>query len=301
MNDLPIFVLLALSFIGTVVVYVADGLAAKNINKTTADNYFYLMMKGLICGISVLIICGGVGKTSAFSLILGAVFSIICAMQTWTSLKAMQIGPFSYTQIIIALSIVIPTVSGLFWGETITISQWIGIALVIVCIVLSTEKAGDTEKRATKKWLITAVSSSVMVGMMCIIQKYHQSSEHADELPAFLVSCFVVWVIFAAILLTTKLLSKDEYDKKISFRFKPSHIGIILATGVALSICHIVNLSLSGKIDAAILFPVINICPLMLTTLAGIVLFKERISKRRWIGIAIGLVSMIFIGGVISF
>ena len=47
--------------------------------------------------------------------------------------------------------------------------------------------------------------------------------------------------------------------------------------------------------DSAVFFPVVNGGGLVLTTLAAVLIFKERLSVRRSLGVAFGIVSVIFL------
>ena len=303
MLGLPIIYLLILSFVFCVIAYITNSLFAKKISSTGSDYYFFMMVQALVCGTTILIISGGISKASSFSILFGVLFGAVCTFQTLTYLKALSIGPFSYTTVMVSLSTVIPTLSGLFWGETISVAQIIGIVLMIICIALSPEKKEDTDaKKASTKWLVLSLVSTVLNGTIGVLQKIHQTSEHRDESPVFLISAFSVMIIIVvSILIARKIKYKDSGDAKISFRFKLSHILILLGSGVALGVSHVVNLFLSGQLPAAVLFPIINICPLVLTTLAATVIFREKLSVKRWIGLAIGILAVLFVGGVIPF
>ena len=50
---------------------------------------------------------------------------------------------------------------------------------------------------------------------------------------------------------------------------------------------------LSGVIDSVIFFPVVNGGGLVLTTLASLLIFKERLRGKQWIGILLGIASVL--------
>lgn len=303
MLSLSITFLLVISFAASVISYITNSLFSKRISATESDFNVFMIFQGIICGATILIISGGIGEASAFSVLLGILFGAVCAVQTLSYLKAIAIGPLSYSMVMVSLSTVIPTLSGIFWGETITAMQIVGIVLMIVCIALSPEKNKDAEeKKASMKWLALCMLSTVLNGAVGVLQKVHQTSgAHKDELPVFLICAFATSVLIsAAILVVRKIKHKNEECTKISFRFKLSHILITLGAGASLGFCHVVNLFLSGKLPAAVLFPIINICPMVLTSVAAMFLFNERLSVKRWIGIAIGILSTLFVGGVIT-
>ena len=51
----------------------------------------------------------------------------------------------------------------------------------------------------------------------------------------------------------------------------------------------------SNTATAAIFFPIVNGGHLILTTLSALVLFKEKLTVRQWIGIAVGIVSVVLL------
>lgn len=303
MLNLPVIYLLITSFLVTVVAYITNSLYAKKISSTKSDFYFFLVTQSIVGGITILLISEKAPSASVFSVLLGILFGAVCTMQNLTYLKALAIGPFSYTTVMVSLSTVIPTLSGcIFWSETISTAQIIGIVLMIICIALSPEtKSNSDTKKASLKWILLALSSTVLNGAVGVLQKVHQSSVYKEELPVFLIAAFITMLIIAVgILVVRKIKYKNDPDAKISVKFKWSHILILLGEGIALGFAHVVNLFLSGKLPAAVLFPIINICPLVLTTAAATVIFRERLSAKRWVGLAIGIISTAFIGGIIS-
>ena len=68
---------------------------------------------------AVMMCWGGFGSASAFTVVLGTVFGTVTAIQGITNLSAFQIGPMSYTSVIISFSTLISALSGvMFFGES---------------------------------------------------------------------------------------------------------------------------------------------------------------------------------------
>ena len=72
-------------------------------------------------------------------------------------------------------------------------------------------------------------------------------------------------------------------------------LGIMLVSGVCVAINNKFNLYLSGVMDSAVFFPIVNGGGLVLTTLVAVLLFKEKLSKKQWIGIVLGILSVVFL------
>ena len=103
---------------------------------------------------AVVLLCwGGFGSASAFTVLLGVVFGAITALQGITNIAALQVGPMSYTSVIISFSTLISALSGvLFFDESLGWAQIVGIVLMLVSFILAA-KSDSGEKKANVKWL----------------------------------------------------------------------------------------------------------------------------------------------------
>jgi drug/metabolite transporter (DMT)-like permease len=68
---------------------------------------------------------------------------------------------------------------------------------------------------------------------------------------------------------------------------------LMLVSGVCGAVNNKLNLYLSGVIDSVVFFPVVNGGGLVLTTLASLLIFKERLRTKQWIGILFGIASVL--------
>ena len=55
------------------------------------------------------------------------------------------------------------------------------------------------------------------------------------------------------------------------------------------------NIYLSGVLDSAMFFPTVNGVGLILSTVAALVLFKEKILPIKWVGMVLGLIAVILL------
>ena len=72
-------------------------------------------------------------------------------------------------------------------------------------------------------------------------------------------------------------------------------LGIMIASGACVAVNNKFNLYLSGVMDSAVFFPIVNGGGLVLTTLAAVLLFKEKLSTKQWIGVVLGIASVVFL------
>ena len=67
----------------------------------------------------------------------------------------------------------------------------------------------------------------------------------------------------------------------------------IIGSGIAGCLYVRMNLSLSAVINSAIFFPVSNGSMVMISTLAGYLLFNEKLGKKQIFGIVLGVIAII--------
>jgi drug/metabolite transporter (DMT)-like permease len=130
------------------------------------------------------------------------------------------------------------------------------------------------------------------------MQKVHQSSEYRDELNAFLIIAFIssaiLCTIFAVLSRRREARSADvksNENKKLFWIL----LGVMIVSGACVAVNNKFNLYLSGVMDSAVFFPIVNGGGLVLTTLAAMLLFKEKLSKKQWIGVVFGIASVVFL------
>ncbi len=247
---------------------------------------------------AVLLCWGGLGATSVFTVMLGIVFGAVTALQGITNIAALQVGPMSYTSVIISFSTLISALSGVtFFNESLGWAQIVGIVLMLVSFVLAA-KSGDNEKKANLKWVFLCLIAFAATGGIGVMQKVHQSSEYREELNAFLIIAFIssatLCTIFAALLKRREGRSadvKNNASKKLIVLL----LGIMIVSGVCVAVNNKFNLYLSGVMDSAVFFPIVNGGGLVLATLAAGLLFRGRLTKKQWFGVIFGIASVVFL------
>ena len=255
--------------------------------------FFYNTVVSLTAAV-VLFLTGGFSSVSRFTLLLGLVFGAVTAAGQIFNIRAIDSGPLSYTSVINALASVLPTLCGvLFWGETIAPIQWAGIVLMLFCMILSVEKK-ENEKGKSVKWLLYCGVSFLCTGTVGILQKWHQNTEYKDELTPFLIIAFA-FSAFTSIVGQITERKKGTGAGGLTKLRVPVTVALLLVGGVCVAMNNKWNLYLSGVMDSAVFFPIVNGGGLVLTTLAAFIVFKEKLSEKQRLGICLGILSVIFV------
>ena len=116
-------------------------------------------------------------------------------------------------------------------------------------------------------------------GGLGLMQKVQQSSRIAGEKMAFFLVAFVFAVLCSCVayLICRKPLSKPRF-------------GIMpIVAGLCFGGSNVCNTMLAGVLPSAVFFPVQNISTILLSTLLGILLFRERMTARNAVVLLLGI------------
>lgn len=236
----------------------------------------------------------GLFAISAFSLILAIFFGLSIALTQILQAVAMGRGPASMVTMIYSCGFLVPIFYGLvFWEDPVSPFQWLGIGLLLIVLFLCLEPKGG--KGAVAKWLPFALITMLGSGTNAIFQKTHQYSDHAAELPFFLVYALLFSAVFtglAALLLRKKAGEASPAPKKK----EPQRIWVPLCLGVCVGVMNFLNLYLAGRLPSAVLFPVCNIGSMLLTTMISAAIYRDKPTRRQGVGFALGIVAILIIG-----
>ncbi len=290
-------------FAATLLAYTTSGvikkLYSRRFGNIKAAKYIYNSITSVVSAL-VLCIWGGIGSISTFTLLLGCAFGVVTAIQQITNLKALEIGPLSYTSVIISLSTLIPTLSGaLIWDENIVWNQVLGIVLMMLCFVLSVEKKSG-EGKMSFSWLLYSLAAFLCTGMIGVMQKVRGKSDYPDEINGFLIVAFAVSFVYSvtsALVISKKEKAKDDTqtEQNKTDRSVIKYVFLIALAGVCVAANNKLNLFLADALDSAVFYPIVNGGGLVLMSICAIAFFKEKLSLKQWCGLLIGIISVVLL------
>lgn len=303
MFSLPIPLLIVLSVIASALIGILRGKYAKSYPMSGVYLWRFNFYQNIFCFLSILLIylfSGTKFSFSVFSVLFGAALAVTNILSLEGVLQAQACGSFAYTSVIVALSAIIPSMSGpVLFGEKVTVSQFAGIGLMIICIILSPGNDGGERRAVNLKWLLFCTVAFVFSGAVGVVQKIHQNNAaHKAEMPALLLTCFFVSFALSGI----RLITERGRMKKSGESLNKLTLAVLLfpaVSGLCFAFPHTINLFLSGRLASVVFFPTINLCPMLLTMLYAVFGFKERLTAKQWAGIAVGILSTVFVSGII--
>lgn len=219
----------------------------------------------------ILVVLAAPVKASPITCLYGVIYGVLLILSQWMLTIALKTGNTSVCSVLYSLGFILPTVSGtIFWDESFTLLNGIGIVLAVLLILFSAQK-NTVEKETTKTYIPYIVIAMFSAGGLGIMQKVQGKSDVADEKSVFLLIGFV---LAFSISLTAYLLcgEKGQIQRKtVTFS------GVV---GFCFGGTNLFNTILAGKMNSAVFFPLQNISTVLLTTLFGMLLVKEKMTLK---------------------
>lgn len=269
----------------------------KNLIETNKDTLFFNIigcLGSVLFFAAALIATGSEFTVSLYTFVSSIIFGLVTASSQYFCLLAMKLGPMSFSVLFTYLSALIPTIFGIIYRQTPpTVIQVLGLLLMIITFILSIDFKEDSGMSI--KWLLAVAGSFLGMGLLGVCQTVHQTSSYAYEIHGFLFWTFLFALVFFIILYIPYSI-KDKKCGKMKKQYKAIDFTSMILTGVFLGAINLINLYLSGKMPSVIFFPTVNGGVIILSGLASIFIFKEKLPKKKIAGLIIGIIATCLIG-----
>jgi len=277
---------LLISILSSTAIFVVFKLLKKNnINTLHAIvvNYFtacfcgYLLYKGAIVPSEII-------QSNWFvaAIMLGFLFIAIFNVMALTAQK----NGLSVASVASKMSVIIPIVFGiLVFNESVGFQKITGIIIALVAVYLTSVKQKGN----------VVITQSIYLPIILflgsgIIDTSINYFAPNDNIPLFSATIFAMAAIIGVILSIGKGI-----ESKSPYKLNVIPFGIVLGI-VNYGSIHFLLMALRVEnTESSTLFTINHIGVLALSTLIGLVLFKEKISKMNWIGIILALISILLV------
>lgn len=186
------------------------------------------------------------------------------------------------------LSVVLPTLAGvLLFGEQLNLVATLGIVLALVALALVVYKKEQSDNSNKISWLLP-VFIFFGTGTGDILMKLTEQRNPADDM-----SFMIAFIYFIALLFGILIVSYDLIRGHSKWQWKSAIGGIGL--GVINYFSTYCVYQAMRCFDNVVLFPIYNIGVVSLTALTGWLLFKEKLTWKNYLGLAIAIIAVILI------
>lgn len=218
-----------------------------------------------------------------YTLGLGALFIIVFNLMALTT----QRSGMAVVSVATKMSLIIPIVFGLvYYQESLGLLKFLGIILALVAVYLVSSKG--TQVVVKKNVIILPLLVFLGSGVIDTSIKYLEDAFVAqDEVPIFSALIFGAAATLGILVLFVQMMRG-----KFKLRFKNIVGGVTLGIPNYFSIYFLVKALRSGILESSGIFTVNNVLIVLLSTLVGILLFKERLLPKNWLGIDLAVFSL---------
>lgn len=221
---------------------------------------------------------------SAVFFILSFLYGLCTFLSQIFYIKAVKDGPVSVCSLIYSCGFIIPTVfAAIAFKENVTLLKIVGILLLVLCTFLASYQKEKTDKC---NWLIPACLAMLSSGTVGVLQKTVRQFYPKWYMDEYLFLAFTFMLIIS---ITAMKLSKPVYRE-----FNKRYIHILT---LFLAVCVVgankLNLQLSGIMPGVIFFPAVNGGCLVLSSVMSRVIFRERFSKVKMLGLIGSVVAIV--------
>lgn len=222
-----------------------------------------------------------------YSLALGSLFIIVFNLMATTT----QRSGLSVVSVATKMSVAIPIIFGLlYYNETLGVLKGIGIILALFAVYLTSIKKKDGIKISPKN-LVYPLLVFLGSGIIDTSLKYLEE-EYVSEMdvPIFSATIFATAASIGLVVFGYQKIKGTFY-----FQLKNVVGGIALGIPNYFSIYFLVKALRSELFESSGIFTVNNVAIVMLSTIIGIIIFKERLLFKNWIGIGLAVLSIVLV------
>ena len=185
------------------------------------------------------------------------------------------------------MSMIIPVIIGIsLFSEKLGMFKLIGIVLAISAIYMTSTKSGKLsfDKKFLPIILLIFFGQGMADGTLSWAQKFSINDENT---PLFFASVFLIAGILGSV-----FLIYESIKNGFKLEFKNLIWGIGLGIPNYLTLHFFVRSLQSPIFESSQVFPIVNMGVIVLTALAGILLFSEKLSFFNWGGILVAVLAI---------
>ena len=223
-----------------------------------------------------------------FAFLFGVLFVLTISMLVLT----MSRGPLGLSSLIVDMNVIITVLFGaVVWRERISLVQGLGLVILLGVIVALAIPDQKEAARKHRLWLITALSTLLLNGILNIEQtaafKVCPDLSSADFTFWSMAIGAGICIVLAIVL---KVFTRARFDPEEPLRKLPL---LAAGLGVGTAVAYYFHNEALVLLPSLIVFPVVIGLNNGLLMLFSVIFFKEKLSLRKGLAFAAGLVGIL--------
>jgi len=217
------------------------------------------------------------------AIIIGTLFIIVF---NFYAFGIQKVG-ITVTTVANKMSLIIPVCAALilYPNEEFTFLKGIALILALVGIYLSSTKAGKLSFNKKYIWIIILVFVGQGISD-AIFNEFAQSFKDVLEKESYL---FFMTLFFFASISGIIIFSGKTISSKSPLQFKSLFWGFVFGIPNFFSLVFFLKALNDPELASSIVFPLVSMGVIVSSSIIGMILFKEKLSRNNWIGILLSI------------
>jgi drug/metabolite transporter (DMT)-like permease len=292
-----VFLLIALSF-GLIKAYCGKrtSYAAEHIEDAVAITTVRMLLCCIIGFICVLLAIEGSIEFFHFKTVwIAAICGTMSAVFTVSWMLAVRDSMYMMVEVFVMGGVLVPLfLSSILYGEGIGVIDIVAIVILLLGVYLTS--SGSVKGKWSLKGVALLILCALSSGGMDFSQKMYVKEAGTSNVFLFNFYTYVfAALILSVVFLCLKIGKRNKDGQSASFSAVKSVFGYVVVMSVCLFFNSYFKTLAANNLDAVILYPMSQGLAIVLSSVMTVVLFKEKISVKSGIGIALTLISLIMI------
>lgn len=222
-----------------------------------------------------------------FSLFLSVLMNVLLVSYSLIGFKLLKSGTMAlYTVFLMSGGMILPYIFGIvFLNEPFGILRLAALALIFLGIII----ANNGKRKTSKKQLLMCAAVFILNGFVSIISKIHQTETVFPTVTAaefVMLGGIVRFVLCGTLFIVMK--DKNEVRKPPEREnLFPKLICLIMLAAISDGVSYLLQLRGASNLPATVIYPFITGGSIVFSTLAGTLVFGEKLTVRTAISVAL--------------
>ena len=263
---------------------------------TLFGNAKYFMITKLFASVfalGALLISWDFSSFDVLTVVISAVSGIMLVVSSVCSLYAIKSGTMALSSMFSTAGLIIPCIAGIFlYDEKMSLMQWLGVAVFFASSWLLIAASKKIYSGFSFKNLFLLIGSLVSNGITMMLQTVFKRTVPNGNVTMF---SFLSFIVPALILLLSLEAFKIRKPSDCKEKLNSKLLIIAVISAGALFVVNQFATIAADKVEPVILFTFINGGNTIIAALIAAVFFKEKITVRSALGLALGIISLIIV------
>lgn len=253
----------------------------------------------LLCAVLFFAIGGFRLQFSLFSFLIGIGLSVLNLCSTLVCFKAYEKGNVSlFTMFRMQGGMLLPFLYGIVFAENIpTDFQIIGIFVMVISLLIPNISFKKEERRASILYTLLCVAIFLINGGISIVSYIQSNSPNGIDSNSFLTLYQLEnFVLFLLVYVVWCLVKKDNLVFNPPKRERKQTLllwGCIFIVAIISAVGYLLQLIGAANLPAVAVYPVVTGGTVVLTAVSGLVLFKEKLDLKGYIGVIMTFIATV--------